>query len=573
MEDLGTFAKQSQSEPRPELDAVVTEKQEPVSGISIGDYLIRRLLDYRVNDLFGIPGDYTLSFYSKLEESPINVVGCTREDNAGFAADAYARVHGIGAICVTYAVGGLSACNAVAGAYAEKSPVIVISGSPGKKEQMRHPLLHHRVRDFRTQLEVYHRLCVASTVLDDADLALREIDRVLEAVVRYRRPGYIELPRDMVDVVPEGIYRPVQARLVSDPGALEEATGEARRRLAEAKRPCILAGVEIHRFGLQKRLLKMAESLNLPIATTLLGKSVIAESHPLFAGVYEGAMGREDVTRFVEESDLVFVLGAFVTDLNLGIYTAKLDPTRCIYATSELLRISHHRFDGVLLSHFIQSLTRSELRAEDRALPATRTPEPLELKPENPITVTRLMRRLNASLDASTIVIADVGDSLFAAADLIVREQTDFMSPAYYATLGFAVPAALGVLTARPDLRPIVIAGDGGFQMTATELGTMTGIGLAPIVIVLDNKGYGTERILHPGEHKFNDIHPWRYHELPRVFGGGTGYEIHTEGQFDQALRAAIDDTSGPAILHVHIAGDDWSDALKRLGKALGSFI
>src|SRR5262245_11002848 len=103
------------------------------SQMSIGDYLIRRLQDYGIHDVFGIPGDYILSFYTMLEQSPIRAIGCTREDCAGFAADAYARVHGMGALCVTYCVGGLSVCNSIAGAYAEKSPVVIITGSPGLK--------------------------------------------------------------------------------------------------------------------------------------------------------------------------------------------------------------------------------------------------------------------------------------------------------------------------------------------------------------------------------------------------------------------------------------------------------
>ena len=103
-----------------------------VEGLSIGEYLIRRLQDYGIRDVFGIPGDYILSFYHMLDNSPINVIGCTREDCAGFAADAYARVNGMGAVCVTYTVGGLSLCNSIAGAYAEKSPVVVISGAPGQ---------------------------------------------------------------------------------------------------------------------------------------------------------------------------------------------------------------------------------------------------------------------------------------------------------------------------------------------------------------------------------------------------------------------------------------------------------
>src|SRR5512145_703385 len=146
-----------------------------VSGLSIGDYLIRRLRDYGVRDVFGIPGDYVLTFYNLLDESPIRLVNCTREDCAGFAADAYARINGIGAVCVTYCVGGLSLCNSVAGAYAEKSPVVVISGSPGLRERFNNPLLHHRVKDFHTQAEVFRKLCAAEAELNDPQTAFREI--------------------------------------------------------------------------------------------------------------------------------------------------------------------------------------------------------------------------------------------------------------------------------------------------------------------------------------------------------------------------------------------------------------
>jgi indolepyruvate decarboxylase len=126
---------------------------------TIGSYLIQRLQDLGVRDVFGIPGDFVLTFYGMLQDSPINVVGCTREDNAGYAADAYARVNGLGAVCVTYCVGGLSLCNSIAGAFAEKSPVIVISGAPGIAERQNNPLLHHKVRDFHTQREVFDHHC------------------------------------------------------------------------------------------------------------------------------------------------------------------------------------------------------------------------------------------------------------------------------------------------------------------------------------------------------------------------------------------------------------------------------
>ncbi len=300
-------------------------------GLSIGHYLVQRLQDYGLQDLFGIPGDYILSFYSLLERSPINVIGCTREDSAGMAADAYARINGLGAVCVTYCVGGLSLCNSIAGAFAEKSPVVVISGSPGLQERVNDPLLHHKVREFQTQREVFEKLCIAGTELSDPVFAFREIDRVLDAAMRYKRPVYIELPRDVVKVVPQIGQTYHQVPMANSVQAAEEAADEAANMLSRAERPLILAGVELHRFGLQDKLLELAEMMQVPIAATLLGKSVVRETHPQYVGLYEGAMGHEEVTKYVEDSDCILLLGTFMTDINLGIFTANLDPSRCIY--------------------------------------------------------------------------------------------------------------------------------------------------------------------------------------------------------------------------------------------------
>jgi indolepyruvate decarboxylase len=541
-----------------------------ITGLSIGAYLLRRLQDYGVRHVFGIPGDYVLGFYKMLSESPLQAVNCTREDCAGFAADAYARMNGMGAVCVTYCVGGLSLCNSIAGAYAEKSPVVVISGAPGVGERINNPLLHHKVRDFHTQTEVFEKLCVAGAELDDANEAFREIDRVLDAAARYKRPVYLELPRDMVVVIPEKPHQFRQSEPTSDPEALSEAVEEAVRWISTSRKAVIIAGVEIHRFGLQDDVLNLAESSHIAIAATMLGKSVVSEVHPLYVGLYEGALGREEVTRFVEESDCVILLGTFMTDINLGIYTANLDPAKCIYATSEQLRIRHHHFHGVQLDDFIRALAARRPTPAQRVLPPNpqQNGEKFSVQVDAPVTIRRLTARLNEMLNDQTVVIADIGDSLFAATELVVRERTEFISPAYYTSMGFAVPAALGVHAARSDRRAVVIVGDGAFQMTGMELSTLVRHKFPTIIVLLDNGGYGTERFLHP-QCNFNDVHPWRYQKLPEVLGGGAGYEIRTEGELDDALKRAWADTSGPSLLQVHIDTSDISTALRRLSERL----
>jgi indolepyruvate decarboxylase len=563
-----------------------------MTSLSIGQYLIRRLADYGIRHVFGLPGDYVLTFYAMLEHSPLDLVNCTREDCAGFAADAYARVAGMGAVCVTYGVGGLSLANSIAGAYAEKSPVVLISGAPGLGERASNPLLHHRVREWRTQLEVFEKICAASLEIADPATAFRDIDFLLDTADRLKRPVYLELPRDMVSVVPDQIRPYAAPARESDHDALAEAVREAVAKINAARRPVIIAGIELHRFGLQADTVALAEASGIPIAATLLAKSVVSEVHPLYIGLYEGGMGRAEVTEYVEGSDCLILLGTLLTDIDLGIFTARLDPNRSIFATSDDLRISHHHFHGVQLDDFLRALaaalphrdvctTAGRAAADGHApesgpagLDATPLPPgpaaaagPFTLVPDAPITTTRLVRRLDQSLDDGTIVIADVGDALFASSELVIRGQTEFIAPAYYTSMGFAVPAALGAKTARPDLTVVALVGDGAFQMTGMELSTMVRRGLAVTVIVLDNKGYGTERLLHEGS--FNDINPWRYELLPQVLGGGTGYVVRTEGEFDAALTSALADTSAMSIIRVHIDEADRSVTLDRLAAGL----
>jgi indolepyruvate decarboxylase len=479
------------------------------------------------------------------------------------------------ALCVTYCVGGLSVCNSIAGAYAEKSPVVMITGSPGLRERIHNPLLHHMVRNWRTQYDVFEKLCVAGTELADPLTAFSEIDRTLATCARFKRPVYIEIPRDMVHVRPETSPPYKHAEVRSDTRALAEAVDETVRRIENARQPVLLLGVEIHRFGLQEEAVKLAEQSGIPMAATMLGKGVVAETHPLYMGLYEGALGNEEITKYVEASDCVIMLGTFMTDINLGIYTAELDLGDCINVTSEQCRVRYHHYHDVQLADFVRALAkrRPQLKHVPPKPPREYQNEPFTLRPNDRITMQRMIARLDEQLEDGTVVIADVGDSLFGATELTTRGRTEFISPAYYTSMGFAVPAALGVHVARPGARVVAIVGDGAFQMTGMEFSNLVRYKFPSVVIVLDNKGYGTEKLLHPGDWEFNNIPAWQYHRLPELVGGGKGYLIRTEGEFDKALTAAWRECDTPSILQVSIDPKDSSRALGRLAERMSKTI
>jgi TPP-dependent 2-oxoacid decarboxylase len=547
---------------------------------SVGDYLIQSLAGRGITHIFGVPGDYILSFYDRLSKSKISIVNTCDEQGAGFAADAYARIRGLGVVCITYGVGALKVINTTAQAYAEKSPVVVISGAPGLREQIKNPLLHHKVRNFDTQKKIFDQITVASTVLGDPQTAAFEIQRVISAALRFKRPVYIELPRDVVTTTIAGQYRhplDVQDSTQSDPNALREAIIEASNLINAATRPVIIAGEEIHRFALQDKLLALIEKTQIPVAATILSKSVISELHPMFIGIYEGAVGQEKARQYVESSDCLIILGATLSDITLGMFTAKIDQSRIIYVSAEKLSVIYHHYDNIDIRDFFNalidaSIARKLKRKYNNSSSSLMTPanKDLAIIPSLPrcttgkkITVKYVFEYLNSCLTDDMIVLADVGDALFAGADLIIRGNTRFLSPAYYASLGFAVPAGIGAQLADRTLRPLVIVGDGAFQMTGMELSTALRYNLNPIVVVLNNGIYLTEQLMLKGD--FNDLQPWNYSKVPELIGGGQGFHIETEDQFNCAISDALGHRNMYSVIDVRLERNDKSPALDRL--------
>lgn len=530
---------------------------------TIGDYLIRRLLDYGVGHVFGVPGDYILTLLELMDASPLKFISCVREDAAGMAADAYGRLHGMGVLAVTYGVGALSACNSIAEAFAEESPLVVISGAPGLVERCRNPMLHHKVRNYETQRQVLEPLCVAVAVLEDPATARYEIDRVLHAAATFHRPVYLEIPRNLVLMTcPVGIaYQPLLMR--SNPQALESAVKQAVDRLNASHTPIIIVGVEVSRFALQERLLRLIEDCHLPFCTTILGKSALPEDHPLCLGVYQGAMSRESTTRFVEDSDCVMLVGVLLTELNLGMDTARIRWKECILVDSRHVSVGGQPFDSVVLGDFVREVHAHQPRPHRRYLPATIHPKHA-VEATARITMERTMALLDERLDDHTMVVADLGESLFASADLTTHSH--YIANAYYGSTGFSIPAALGASLASPGQRVVVLVGDGAFQQTSNELSTMIRYGVGAIVVILDNHGYGTLQCMESKRFEYNRVHLWKYRHVPAVLGSGTGYLVKTEGDLVAALDQAWH-SDRLSIVDVHLSQKDRSRALQRLAE------
>lgn len=535
------------------------------SSPTVGSFLFDYLYHQGVRHAFGIPGDFALPTFRWLEKSELQLLTMTHEPSVGFAADAYARVHGLGVACVTYCVGGLNMLNPIACAYAEKSPVIVISGGPSPADRRRDPLMHHKVRTFDTQRRIYDEVTCASTILLDPETAADEIIRVVQTVIAQSRPGYIEVPYDVVDMpvrlpVPRNLPAPE-----SDAENLEAALAEAVEKINRAERPIIVADVELHRFNLTGLALAIAEKFNIPIAATLLSKSVISETSPLYMGVYSAALSEKICQDYVENSDCIILLGAFLSDVFSGFHaTHKLDRRNAILATTEKMSIGLHSFDNVRFGDFLEGLRNSPIRRKIFTNPyERRTLEPLAAKEQDEaLDADAFFRILGLTMDRDATVVCDTGDALFGAMSLRTTQQSNFLSDAYYLSMGFAVPAAVGASAGKPDSRVYCLVGDGAFQMTGLEVSTFAKYGMHPIICILNNDGYGTQRHIIDGP--FNNIHRWEYARISDVINYGKGVKVKTKGELEKALKEATA-AQEMHIIEVILPRTDCSEPLRRL--------
>lgn len=530
----------------------------------LADYIFERIEETGVKHTFGIPGDFILPFYAAQMKSGLETVVMTHEPSVGYAADAYARLKGLGVALVTYGAGGLNMVNPVGLAYAEESPLLTISGGPETRFRSQKPHLHHCVKNFRTQHDVYAQVCQSTTILDHPAMAKQEVDRVFDDTLKHSRPGYIELPRDMVsfEISDEGKHEKVQ---IEDEKARHEAVLDIVERLKKCSRPVLMVGVQVRRFGLMDSAVALAQALNLPVVTSILGKATFPETHPNFIGNYFGQFGNPKVKEYVEEADCIIALGAVLTEMETAGYTAKLPPENLIQINTAEVTVGYHRYDGLHFQTVIHELLEavsSKLAPTMRfSVPVIERESLTGVKNRKELTVASMIESLNDLLEGNDdySVVTDTGDCMYAGMSL----KTDiFLSPGYYVSMGFGVPAAIGAQLAMPERRPIVLVGDGAFQMTGLEISTAVKHGLNPIVIVFNNASYAMLRFIDQKRDYFN-LPRWDYVKLAQSVGA-SGMKADTPESFKEALKTA-GSSDKLFLIDAVIDSEDISPTLRRL--------
>ena len=527
---------------------------------TLGHALLDALSAHGAREIFGIPGDFVLPFFKVIEESgTLPFYTLSHEPAVGFAADAAARFHGsISVAVVTWGAGAFNLVNPIAGAFAERSPVVVISGAPGVAEGAAGWQLHHMSRALDTQSRVFREITCDQAILDDPDRAAGEIARVLRSAQEFSLPVYIELPRDLVGV--EVGQVDVLPRRPADPGALAECADEIIARLHAAERPVLMVDVETRRYGVEDRAAALARALGLPVVTTFMGRGLLNAHPDVVRGTYLGAAGERAITELVEQSDGLLLLGVILSDTNFAVSEQKIDMRRAMLAIDREVRVGYHHFPAIPLDDLVDALL-------------ARAPAPGAAGPAPPARPVSTLVADDTALQPSDVaaavndlfarhgpmpIAADMGDCLFTAMEI---GNAPLVAPGYYAGMGFGVPAGLGGCVATGQ-RPLILVGDGAFQMTGFELGNCRRYGWDPIVVVFNNASWEMLRVFQP-ESRFNDLSDWRFAELAGPLGG-EGVRVHSRRELAAALERAVASHGRFQLIEVMLQRGSTSDTLAR---------
>ncbi|MCF2907136.1 thiamine pyrophosphate-dependent enzyme [Pseudoalteromonas sp. DL2-H2.2] len=565
---------------------------------TVAYHLLRRLKQFGLEKVFQVPGDYVQEFMTTLDNfDGIDAVGDVTELGAGYAAEGYARYKGIGAVSVQYGVGTFSVLNAIAGAYVERNPVVVISASPSADNRVdieeTGVLFHHATGDYSADKKVFENVTVASEILADAQSAPAIIDNALQLAMSEKRPIYLEAWQNVWGAEcpkPEGDL--VIPPLGANPAMMTSLLDKVISRLKAANSPVVLLGIELARLGLQEQVVTLLSTLNIPYTTTTLAKSVISETQgvgqELFVGTYAGEASWQDTFDFVSGCDCILALGAIFTDDYLTML--KKQGNDLVRVNMNVARVGKsEQFSGINLAQFIDELTRyigcHELKLNSqmptiRNLYFTEDVDNKDANSEAEITYDKFFRAYQMQLQTCETVrnynlVLGESSSLYMAARLTGLEKNRFVSDAAWGSLGHETGCSLGTGLA-DDARSVVVAGDGGFMMMCQSLSSIKHYNLNTVVFVMNNQVYAIEQSFvdicaftsAADFAPFDKLHHWNYDSLASAYR--VNYlKVEKVSDLHEVFSAIKQNPTLPYLVEVKIAEKDLAPAIKDLAEAI----
>lgn len=546
---------------------------------NVGLYLAKRIADTGLDVFFSVPGDFNLVLLDQfLKERRLRMIGCRNELNAGYAADGFARERGFAVAVVTFTVGGLSILNAIAGAYSDDLPVLLISGGPNSNDAPAGHLIHHSTgeQDFEQSARCFAPVVAGTFVVRRPEDAPAAIDAALRLCLDRKKPVYLEIACNIAAapvVAPTPITLP-SPRPPSDPSALSAAVAELHSAIEKSIKPVLIAGGKLRSVTERDAFTRLADALGCAIAVTPDAKGTVEESIAGFMGTYWGEVSSPGCSEIVESSDCQIFAGPVFTDYTTAGWTTLTPPSKRIELGPDSVKIGNTYFSGIHLDDLLAALAEvvsskpASRQAFDRIYetPSPASPAPKDQK----LSLKEFRRQVQELLTPNMSLVVETGDSWFNGQKLRLPQNVRYHFQMQYGSIGWATPAALGVALGAKG-RTLLLTGDGSFQLTAQEVSTMIREETNPIIFLINNFGYTIEVEIHDGP--YNNIPNWDYAGLMRVFGpesNALGIRVGTAGELDEAIQKALAN-SAPSLIEVVLERDDCTSELLEWGSRVAA--
>ena len=506
--------------------------------MNTAQYIVKKLEELGVNEFFGLPEDFNLNLIYAVENNPnTNWVGCTNTLNAGYAADGYARIRGYGALITAYGAGELSALNAIAGCMAENVPVFHVVGLPSTEKIDGKNLIRHNFQevDYGNYINGYKNVTAASAFLT-RDNAKLEIDRLFTTMINEKKPVYAAIPEDIAQM--EISDRSVSYERMSDRAVLDEVAAKIAEKIKNAQKPVIIGDILVKRFDAQIEFKEFAEKSGIPVSNFLMGTNLINMDSPNYIGVHFGKLKNPVTQKYIEETDCLIAVGAVCSDINTFGTDLPFDIKSHIAIYGNYTYVEGTRYDNIKMSELLDAVNNLVEHKNVEFNKPNIGLKPLETM-EDKLTLSYLCSRLQDFIKENDIIFAETGTSLPEIAQIKFPESAEFNSQALWCSSGWATAAAFGAGLAKPQSRMILITGEGSHQQTAMEIGSMLRYGVKPVIVVINNHGYSTDRLFSDNlSGGFNDVMQMNYAKFARCFEGDIwATKVNTAEDFDKALR------------------------------------
>ncbi|WP_432202304.1 alpha-keto acid decarboxylase family protein [Staphylococcus warneri] len=539
----------------------------------VGQYLMDAVNAAGVDKIFGVPGDFNLAFLDDIiSHDQVEWIGNTNELNASYAADGYARINGLGALVTTFGVGELSAVNGIAGSYAERVPVIAITGAPTRAVESAGKYVHHSLGEgtFDDYRKMFEPITTAQGYITPEN-ATTEIPRLIQAAINERRPVHLHLPIDvaMTEIDVSKSFQP-EAR---DDQDVSHYIQMIEDKLNSAKQPVIITGHEINSFGLHSELEQFVNQTHIPVAQLSLGKGAFNEENEHYLGIFDGSIAEENVKNYVNQSDAILNIGAKLTDSATAGFSFEFDIDDVVMINHNYFKMNETISEQVALPHLIKGLMSISYKNKSE-FPKYQRPKEHDYQVDHaPLTQATYFKMMQDFLQLDDILIAEQGSSFFGAYDLALYKDNTFIGQPLWGSIGYTLPATLGTQIAAPHRRNVLLIGDGSLQLTVQSLSTMIRQQLKPIILVVNNDGYTVERLIHGMKEPYNDIHMWDYKALPAVFGGDNVvvHDVNTSHELKETFEKINAHSDCMHFVEVKMAIEDAPAKLSDIAKAFAS--